>query len=164
MIFVTVGTHEQPFDRLVKAIDDLAAAGVLTEEVIIQTGYSTYTPRHCASAPFFPYGKMQQLVREARIVITHGGPSSFLMPIKYCKVPIVVPRMRCFGEHVNDHQVSFCREVSSQSRTFLLVEDVAALAVTIAQYDELCAQCSPDALNNNAAFNRGIAKIVEDLL
>ena len=23
MIFVTVGTHEQPFDRLVKAIDEL---------------------------------------------------------------------------------------------------------------------------------------------
>ena len=29
MIFVTVGTHEQPFDRLVKAVDDLKRDGVV---------------------------------------------------------------------------------------------------------------------------------------
>ena len=44
MIFVTVGTHEQPFNRLVKAIDKLKKDGVITEDVIMQTGYSTYEP------------------------------------------------------------------------------------------------------------------------
>ena len=29
MIFVTVGTHEQPFNRLVKAIDDLVENGTI---------------------------------------------------------------------------------------------------------------------------------------
>ena len=38
MIFVSVGTHEQPFNRLVKAVDDLKKDGVITDEVIIQTG------------------------------------------------------------------------------------------------------------------------------
>lgn len=42
MIFVTVGTHEQPFNRLVQEIDNLKRDGVITEDVIIQTGYSTY--------------------------------------------------------------------------------------------------------------------------
>ena len=42
MIFVTVGTHEQAFDRLIKYIDDLKIKGVIKEEVIIQTGYSNY--------------------------------------------------------------------------------------------------------------------------
>ena len=41
MIFVTVGTHEQPFNRLVKAVDELKKDGVIVEKVIIQTGYST---------------------------------------------------------------------------------------------------------------------------
>lgn len=44
MVFVTVGTHEQQFDRLVKAVDDLKADGTLDEPVYIQTGYSTYEP------------------------------------------------------------------------------------------------------------------------
>ena len=41
MIFVTVGTHEQPFNRLVKAVDDLKKNGVIIDEVIMQTGFST---------------------------------------------------------------------------------------------------------------------------
>ena len=47
MIFVSVGTHEQPFNRLVKAVDDLKKDGVITDEVIIQTGFSTYKPKYC---------------------------------------------------------------------------------------------------------------------
>ena len=47
MIFVTVGTHEQPFNRLVQEIDNLKRDGVITEDVIIQTGYSTYEPKYC---------------------------------------------------------------------------------------------------------------------
>ena len=96
MIFVTVGTHEQPFNRLIECIDNLKKDGVIQEDVIIQTGYSTY-----------PYQEMIKLVDEARIVITHGGPSSFIMPLQVGKTPIVVPRRYEFDEHVNDHQVSF---------------------------------------------------------
>ena len=42
MIFVTVGTHEQPFNRLIQKVDELKKEGVITEDVIIQTGFSTY--------------------------------------------------------------------------------------------------------------------------
>ena len=45
MIFVTVGTHEQPFDRLVKAIDELKRDQLITDDIFIQTGYSTYSPK-----------------------------------------------------------------------------------------------------------------------
>lgn len=41
MIFVTVGTHEQPFNRLIQKVDELKKDGVITEDVIIQTGFST---------------------------------------------------------------------------------------------------------------------------
>lgn len=44
MIFVTVGTHEQPFNRLIKKIDELKKDGIINEDVIIQTGFSTYEP------------------------------------------------------------------------------------------------------------------------
>lgn len=47
MIFVTVGTHEQPFNRLVQTIDELKRDGVITDNVIMQTGFSTYEPKYC---------------------------------------------------------------------------------------------------------------------
>ena len=39
MIFVTVGTHEQPFNRLIQKVDELKRDGIIKDEVIIQTGY-----------------------------------------------------------------------------------------------------------------------------
>ena len=60
MIFVTVGTHEQPFDRLVKKMDDLVAEGVIREPVMIQTGYSTYEPKHCSFQKLLPYPEMER--------------------------------------------------------------------------------------------------------
>ena len=80
MIFVTVGTHEQPFDRLVKAIDELKKEQLIDDDVFIQTGYSTYSPEYCEWSKFVPYAEMEKKMTEARIVITHGGPASFIMP------------------------------------------------------------------------------------
>ena len=107
MIFVTVGTHEQPFNRLVQKMDELKKNGTIQEDVIIQTGFSTYEPQYCQWSKLIPYQQMIKNVEEARIVITHGGPASFIMPLQIGKTPIVVPRQHKFGEHVNNHQVEF---------------------------------------------------------
>ena len=47
MIFLPVGTHEQPFDRLIKAIDEFVEEGVIQQEVFMQIGYATYFPKNC---------------------------------------------------------------------------------------------------------------------
>ena len=93
MIFVTVGTHEQPFNRLIQKVDELKKDGVITEDVIIQTGFSTYEPKYCQWSKLIPYQQMIKNVADARIVITHGGPASFIMPLQIGKTPIVVPRI-----------------------------------------------------------------------
>lgn len=90
MIFVTVGTHEQPFNRLIQKVDELKKEGVITEDVIIQTGFSTYEPKYCQWSKLIPYQQMIKNVADARIVITHGGPASFIMPLQIGKTPIVV--------------------------------------------------------------------------
>ena len=164
MIFVTVGTHEQPFNRLVEKIDRLVADGNITEKVIIQTGYSTYIPKHCEWEAFFPFQKMSELVEQARIVITHGGPSSFIMPLQMGKVPIVVPRQQCFGEHVNDHQKEFCKALFEKKHTILLVDDVESLYEVISTYDKTSAQMSKQSGNNNALFCAEFEKIVNEMM
>ena len=89
MIFVTVGTHEQSFNRLVECVDNLKRDGLIDEEVIIQIGYCTYEPKYCTWKKLFPYKKMVELVDKARIVITHGGPSSFIMPLQVGKLRLL---------------------------------------------------------------------------
>ena len=78
MIFVTVGTHEQPFNRLIQKVDDLKKEGMIQEEVIMQTGYSTYEPQYCQWDKLIPYQQMVKNVENARIVITHGGSGDII--------------------------------------------------------------------------------------
>jgi len=163
MIFVTVGTHEQQFNRLVQKIDDLKRDGIITEEVFIQTGYSTYEPQHCEWSKIIPYSEMIQKVRDARIVITHGGPATFIMPLQEGKIPVVVPRQFQFDEHVNDHQVDFSKFIEQRQGNIIVVTDIDELEKTITNYDELINSSSNSVSSNNAKFNENIKAIIDSL-
>lgn len=163
MIFVTVGTHEQQFNRLVKMIDLLKANGEIEEDVIIQTGYSTYEPTHCKWSKLFPYQEMKKLVEEARIVVTHGGPSSFIMPLQIGKIPVVVPRSVLYEEHVNNHQIEFCQAVAERMKNIILVENVDNLKDVLKKYDEIAACYKGEMKSNNELFNENIKNIVAEM-
>lgn len=166
MIFVTVGTHEQPFNRLVKAVDDLKADGTIPadEPVFIQTGFSTYEPQHCEWTKLLPYEDMQSYIQEARIVITHGGPSSFLAPLQLDKIPIVMPRRVEYGEHVNDHQVEFVKDVAERFDNIIVVDDKTELAAAIADYDKLINNKTDVAVSHNLEFCKTFSVIANELL
>lgn len=164
MIFVTVGTHEQAFDRLIEYIDLLKKNGNIEEDVIIQTGYSTYEPKYCTWKKLYPYNEMIELVKEARIVITHGGPSSFIIPLQIGKTPIVVPRRLEFNEHVNNHQVTFSNAVVERMNTILVVEEIQELKDIIANYDEIVRSMKGNLKSNNARFNMELGRIVDEML
>lgn len=111
MIFVTVGTHEQSFNRLLSEVDKLVFEKKISEEVFMQTGYSTYLPKYVNFEKFIKYEDMKKLMSESDVIITHGGPASFMQVLSNGKIPIVVPRQLKYGEHVNDHQVDFVTNV-----------------------------------------------------
>lgn len=164
MIFATVGTHEQPFDRLLKELDRLRENGSIKERIVMQTGFSTYQPKHCESYKLIPYQEMERYIKEAEIVITHGGPASFLAPLQAGKIPVVVPRQKQFGEHVNDHQLEFCRAVEKRTGNILVVEEIGELGKTIKDYDILCRERQAGGYGNNRAFNEKLEMIVEELM
>lgn len=127
MIFVTVGTHEQPFNRLIKEVDRLVETGIIKDEVFIQTGYSTYEPKFCKWSSLISFDKMNELMQTSDIIITHGGPATFMSAIANGKKPIVVPRQEKYGEHVNDHQIDFCEKVNSRFNNIYLVNNTNEL-------------------------------------
>lgn len=164
MIFVTVGTHEQSFNRLIECVDNLKRDGSIEEEVVVQIGYSTYKPKNCKWKEIYSYHEMLNFVKKARIVITHGGPSSFIMPLQIGKVPIVVPRRYEFDEHVNDHQVTFSNAVAERMGNIVVVEDLNSLGQVIKQYDEIVCSMKNKHKSNNAKFNEEFEKIVNEIV
>ncbi len=164
MIFVTVGTHEAQFNRLVRAVDELKGSGRITEDVVIQTGYSDYIPKHCTYHDFYTYEEMDKLVSEARIVVTHGGPSSFFAVLQKGKTPIVVPRQKEYEEHVNDHQLVFVGQVEERYHNIIVVRDTDELGNILNRYDEIAASMTKSEGSRNAEFCRrfrDIAAFVE---
>ena len=164
MIFVTVGTHEQPFDRLVTYIDQRKKEGKIRDDVVIQIGFGTYEPKHCAWERMIPYGKMHKYVAKARIVITHGGPASFVMPLQMGKIPIVVPRQAEFHEHINNHQVEFVQKVARRMGIIIPVIDIEELGQVIERYEDMTRSMDKKINSNNIEFNRELDEIVRQLL
>lgn len=162
MVFVTVGTHEQPFDRLVRAVDALVADGTLDEEVFVQTGYCTYEPENCGWQRFVPAPEMRERMEEADVVVTHGGPSSFIEAMAAGKVPVVVPRYERYGEHVNDHQKAFVRLVAERQGGIVPVYDVADLAAAIEEARQL-SRSGTGFRSHNAEFCRELRERIERL-
>ena len=167
MIFVTVGTHEQQFNRLVQAVDHLKKNGNIKDDVYIQTGFSTYFPQYCDYSKFLGYESVNDFVQNSDIIVTHGGPASFMNAISKKKKPIVVPRLSRFQEHVNDHQLYFAKkyiEVATKE-DFYLVEDINDLNRLI--QEELHRNSSDNIVSESrehSIFVEKFSTIIEELM
>lgn len=159
MIFVTVGTHEQPFNRLIQEVDHLVETGVIKEEVFIQTGYSTYEPKFCQWSSLISFDKMNELMETSDIIITHGGPATFMSAIANGKKPIVVPRQEKYDEHVNDHQVDFAQQVKERYNSIEVVTEISELGDYLNQDLKIDSSGS----SNNKLFNDKLREEVRKL-
>jgi UDP-N-acetylglucosamine transferase subunit ALG13 len=103
LIFATLGTHHQPFDRFVRVA--LAVAGA--EQLVIQHGHTAPVP----AGPSVQWHRwlspeqMAALMRAADVVVIHAGVASIVDAVRAGHRPIVVPRRQHLGEHVDDHQL-----------------------------------------------------------
>jgi UDP-N-acetylglucosamine transferase subunit ALG13 len=117
-VFVTVGTDHHPFDRLVEWADAWFAQSHGAADCFIQSGTST-PPRRMPGQDYLDYEVMREWMKSATAVVCHGGPAT-IMECRYSGVkPIVVPRRRSLGEHVNDHQVDFSRRMAESGQVSL---------------------------------------------
>jgi UDP-N-acetylglucosamine transferase subunit ALG13 len=163
MIFITVGTHEQSFNRLVKKMDELACK-FPTQEIFMQTGYSTYIPKNVHYSAFLSPEEMNRKIENSEIIITHGGPASFMNVVGLGKVPIVVPRQKKFGEHVNDHQVTFSRAIEEKYNNIIVVEEINKLESILFNYESIVAKKNKKLNGHNLEFNRAFANEVDKLM
>ena len=130
MIFVSVGTHEAPFDRMLEAVHELQ----LNEELVVQHGPSQVRFEGAKEFEFVPFDQVVEHIRQARAVFMHAGVGSVMISLANGKRPIVMARRHTFGEHVDDHQVELARRMEA-SGLVTVVDDAETLRAALAAGD-----------------------------
>ena len=103
MVFVTVGTQDKPFKRLLdlvqKAIDEK-----IIDDVIVQAGCTLYKSDNMKIYDLLSQDEYEEYIKKCDLLITHGGVGNILTGLKYNRKIIAVPRLAELGEHTNNHQ------------------------------------------------------------
>lgn len=128
MILVTVGMHTDGFCRLVKAMDQIAAQS--DQEVLMQIGATAYRPSAASYFDFATQQEMDELCEKAQIIVSHTGAGSILTALRHQKPLIVVPRLKKYAEHIDDHQLELA-EALSKAGVLLVAYDPADLAAKL---------------------------------
>jgi UDP-N-acetylglucosamine transferase subunit ALG13 len=127
MILVTIGTNEQPFDRLIRAARELEG----DEPLLVQYGSSREPHGRGEWVDFLSFDELAARARGARVVVCHAGVGSIMLARRCGHRPVVMPRRHHLGEAVDDHQLFLARRLA-RSGLVTLVEDEKDLAAAVA--------------------------------
>lgn len=131
LIFVTVGMHTKGFDRLLKKMDEIAVT--LNEEVVMQIGHTSFRPEKTKWFDFTTELGIREWCKKARVVVTQPA-MSILDALEQDRPVIVVPRLREYGEVIDNHQLDFARELERAGKV-LAVYDVDNLEELLRRTD-----------------------------
>jgi len=147
MIFLTVGT-QFPFDRFVRAVDNIFDQGLIDEEIFAQIGETSYKPRNFESVVSLEKKVFDERFKGASSVISHAGVGTIMVALKNHKPLLVMPRMKRYKEHVNDHQIATAKKFEELGH-ILAVYDVKDLPNGIRKLKDFIPRkrkASPDAI------------------
>jgi UDP-N-acetylglucosamine transferase subunit ALG13 len=131
--FVAVGTHRQPYDRLLGIVTDGIQAGLLPEPVRAQVGPSRWRAPRAQVSPHLAREQLEAALRSAAVVICHGGAGIISSALAAGRRPIVVPRRAALGEHVDDHQYQLTRKLADWGLVVAVEDRLTAADVEAAR-------------------------------
>lgn len=140
MIFFTLGTERFPFKRLIHAAEE-SAAGAFPEPVVAQIGRDGEPPpAGCQTFGSMAYPQFVDYLKQARIVVSHAGVGTIVSCLRLGIIPIILPRQKRFGEHVDDHQIHFAKKMEEEGH-ILLAKSQEDIPNLIQEYHQSLAAC-----------------------
>lgn len=121
MIVFTLGTILFPFDRTVDWLNQLLEEEIITEPVLFQHGATSVARLHhplVTSVISLSKMEMQESIEQASLVISHAGQGSTRMLAEMGASFVLLPRLKCHGEHIDDHQLLFAEVVAKFGITY----------------------------------------------
>jgi len=128
MIFISAGTVEFPFPRLVSVMYENLLGK--KEKVIIQSGYGAdlRSQKNITVQQFISLEETIAYYKKARINISAAGEGSCILLSQFSKnMFYVVPRMRKYNEHVDDQQLEIA-EYFSKKKFAMVIEDTRSFS------------------------------------
>ena len=104
MIFVTLGTQDKQFNRLLEWIQKEIDRGIIKEEVCVQAGSTKFKSDDMKIITLLEVSKFEEYIEKCDILITHAGVGSILTGLKKNKKVIAVARKKEYGEAESNHQ------------------------------------------------------------
>jgi len=105
MIFVTVGNMD-PFDRLIRAVDQWIDENPGRDEIFAQIGNGTYEPKGCKFVRFLDPNEYRQTFERARLIVSHAGMGTIITALELQKPILLMPKRASLGEQRNEHQLA----------------------------------------------------------
>ncbi len=154
MIFVTIGSMF-PFDRLVRRMDEVAAA-TPEETFFAQVGEGGFEPAHMAYARMLSRTDFMAKLRAAKLLVAHAGMGSIISAMEVGVPIVVLPRQARWGEVNTDHQVATARWLEGRPDMHVCFEDedlpaVVAAALKARRPDAVVDRTAPKAFTDKIA-------------
>lgn len=113
MIFVTVGTQSNGFQRCLKEVEYLVSKYNITEEIVAQIGYTKFHSDKFKCFDFITENQYTEFVSKARLIITHAGSGALFQSMKHGKKVIAMARLHRYNEIADDHQLELLSKLSN---------------------------------------------------
>ena len=125
MIFVSLGTQDKPFNRIIDYVISLKEnlKELQSEKIIIQLGQTKLLKsdneriknlENIIIYDMLKPEKMKNIIKDSDIIITHAGVGTIMECLEMDKEIIVVPRKVENLEHVNNHQEEIAFEMEKK--------------------------------------------------
>jgi UDP-N-acetylglucosamine transferase subunit ALG13 len=117
-IIITIGTTPFEFKRVNKLIPILLKKKDINKIIFQNTinNFNIYIKKSCIKnknlkiANNLTPKNLINCIKTADKIIAHGGPATIFLLTKYAKVmPLIIPRLAKYKEHVDDHQLHFVK-------------------------------------------------------
>ena len=105
MIFVTLGTNDKQFTRLLDACEKAIEEKAIADRVVVQAGFTKYESKNMEIFDYMDRDQFSTFMNSADLVITHGGVGTIMTALKERKKILAAARLSEYHEHVNDHQI-----------------------------------------------------------
>jgi len=125
-----VGNAKQPFYRLLDAVRIISST--LPQPVIVQHGNTPFDDPACVCHAFMDRETVSELMAKSELIICHAGAGTVIEAVRAGRVPVVMPRKRAFGEHVDDHQIEFAAMLR-QTQKAVVIEEPELLEYAVGQ-------------------------------
>jgi UDP-N-acetylglucosamine--N-acetylmuramyl-(pentapeptide) pyrophosphoryl-undecaprenol N-acetylglucosamine transferase len=115
-VVVSLGMHKGfQFRRLLERLAGIIPCGT---DVLWQVGCTDVSGLEIAARSEVPAAELRRAMAESDVVIAHAGVGSAVSALQAGRRPVLVPRRKRFGEHVDDHQACIAADLDRRGLAF----------------------------------------------